>query len=244
MKKICFVTGCALALLMSTRAAAQEYKALIPQVSPATIETYKKLTAAIVEAGGAKVSIEVVPFGRAVYNIENKSADFLLTVAANPDPAKVAALKVDYSTADLFPLVFVVYANKAKAVDPAALKQGNPGGLTIETDSAHVDFFPFKTIGSTSMDSSLQKLGLGRIDAFVFAQPSTDAALKRLGLTNVTRQFYGHFTTKIILQKGARGGALDKVISAGLEKIKANGKWDELMRQYLQGASTYAEWQP
>jgi polar amino acid transport system substrate-binding protein len=141
-------------------------------------------------------------------------------------------------------MTFVLYANKAKPVDPAALKQGNAGDLMVETDLAHVDYLPFKAVGSTSMDQSLQKLSLGRIDAFVFAQPSTDAALKRLALKNVSRQLYGQFVTKIILQKGARGGPLDKAISAGLEKIKANGKWDEIMQQYLQGASKYIEWQP
>jgi len=244
MERISFITSCALALLLSARASAQEYKVVIPQVSPATIEVYKKLSTAIIEAGGAKASIEVVPFARAVYSVENNTADLLLLASANPDPAKVAALKADYSTADLFPLVFVLYANKGKAVDATALRRGNSENLIVETDSAHVEYFPFKTVGSTSMDSSLQKLALGRIDAFVFAQPSTDAALKRLGIKNVTRQLYGQFMTKVILQKGARGGALDKVISAGLEKIKANGKWDELMQQYLQGASKYIEWQP
>jgi ABC-type amino acid transport substrate-binding protein len=97
---------------------------------------------------------------------------------------------------------------------------------------------------STSIDSSLTKLGLGRIDAFVFAQPSTDAALKRLDLKNVSRQLYGSLNTKLLLQQGARGSALDKLLSAGLEKMRQNGSYQQLMGSYLEGASKYADWQP
>jgi polar amino acid transport system substrate-binding protein len=244
MKRTSFIAGCALPLLLATCASVQEYTAVVPHLSPTTSEVYKNLAAAIMEAGGAKASIKVMPFAQAVWSLENNVADLLVAQIANPFPAKVAALKVDYSTADLFQMVFVLYANKDKPVDPAALQQGNPGNLLVETDSAHVDYFPFKAVGSPSIDQSLQRLAQGRIDAFVFAQPSTDAALKRLGFKNVTRQFYGQFVTKVGLRKGARGGPLDKAISAGLEKLKANGKWDQLTRQYLQGSSMYIEWQP
>jgi polar amino acid transport system substrate-binding protein len=238
------VAACALALLVSFRAAAQEYKVLVPQLSPSTTDIYRKAATAIVQAGGAKASIEVVPFARAIHLIEAKQADMLCFEIENPDPAKVAKLTVDYSTANLFQMVFVLYANKDRPVDASELKRGNPKHLVVETDLAHVEYFPFQATGSSDIDSSLKKLAVGRIDAFVFAQPSTDAALKRLGLKNVTRQLYGLYNAKIILQKGARGGTLDQTLTRGLEKMKKDGSYQQLMGQYLEGASKFIEWQP
>jgi polar amino acid transport system substrate-binding protein len=242
MSRKCLAAICALAISVQT--AAQEYKVVVPQLSPSTTELYKELAAALLEAAGAKSSIEVLPFARAILTVENKQADMLLLVIENPYPAKVAKLPVDYSTANLFELAFVLYTNKAKPVSVADLKNGNPGHLLVETDLAHVDYFPFQALGSTAIDSSLKKLALGRIDAYIFAQPSTDAAIKRLQIKNVSRQFYAFYNTKVILQKGARGGSLDKLITSGLKELRASGKYQQLMGEYFEGASKYIEWQP
>lgn len=233
-----------LAITMSSVLAAQEYKVVIPQLSPATIETYTGLTKAILDAAGVKYTIEVLPFARAVFMIEAKQADLLVCEIENPDTAKAASQKVDTSTTPLFQLAFVLYANKAKPLSVDELKKGNPKNWVIETDIAHTDYFPFATVGSATFDASLKKVDAGRIDGYVFAQPSTDGALKRLELKNITRTFYGFYTAKVILQKGARGGALDKVLTSGLDKIKANGTYDKLMAAYIAGASKYIDWQP
>lgn len=239
-----FIAGCVLAFAVSTRAGAQTYKVVVPQLSPSTIEVYKNLASAILEGSGAKFTIEVMPFAKAIDAVEKKEADLLVSAVGNPDSAKAAALKFDYSTADLFSLVFVAYSNKGKPVDPADIKNGNPKNLVIETDIAHAEFFPFRAVGSTSMDASLKKVDGGKIDAFIFAQPSSDATLKRLGLKNVTRQYYESFRAKAILQKGARGRALDKLLTSGLEKAMASGKYKQVMEKYLEGAAKYQEWQP
>jgi ABC-type amino acid transport substrate-binding protein len=47
-----------------------------------------------------------------------------------------------------------------------------------------------------------------------------------------------------MLQKGGRGGALDAWITDGLAKIKASGKYQEIIGPYSAGASKYMEWQP
>jgi len=222
---------------------AQEYKVVIPQLSPATVETYTNLAKAIFDAAGIKATIEVVPFARAIFMVQDKQADMLVSEIENPITAKAASQKFDTSTTPLFQIVFVLYANKAKPVDATELQKGNPKNLVIETDSAHVDFFSFTPVASTAFDASLKKVDAGRIDGYIFAQPSVDATLKNLGLKNITRTFYSSYTTKIILQKGARGGALDKAITSGVEKIKANGTYDTIMGKYVAGASKYIEWQ-
>ena len=47
-----------------------------------------------------------------------------------------------------------------------------------------------------------------------------------------------------VLPKGGRGGAVDKMLSAGMEKIRKNGKYQEIMGKLVEGASKYIDWQP
>jgi polar amino acid transport system substrate-binding protein len=224
--------------------AAQDLKVVVPQVSPAAIETYSKAIQAIADAGGKTITIQVLPFARAVYMMETKQADIEATIVQIPDKAKWPALKYDYSSAELVKIVFVLYTNKAKPISIAELRSGNPKGYKIETDTAHVDHFPFAAAPSTNIDASLKKVDSGDIDGFVFSQGTTDGVLKRLGLKNVARQYYDTFSGVLILQKGARGGPIDAMITAGLAKIKANGKYEQIVGPYAAGASKYIEWQP
>jgi polar amino acid transport system substrate-binding protein len=223
---------------------AQELKAVVPQVSPAAIDTYSKVIQAIATASGKTVSVQVLPFARAVYVMETKQADLESAITQIPDKSKWAALKFDYSTADFLKIVFVLYTNKAKPIGVAELKGGNAKGYRIETDAAHVDHFTFAASPSTSIDASLKKVNAGDIDGFVFSQGTTDGALKRLGLKNIARQYYDTFNGVFMLQKGARGGPIDGMITEGLAKIRANGKYQEIVGPYASSASKYIEWQP
>jgi polar amino acid transport system substrate-binding protein len=223
---------------------AQDLKVVVPQVSPAAIDTYKKAIEAIAATVGKTVNVQVLPFARAVYMVETKQADIEATIVQLPDQKKWAALKFDYSTAELIKIAFVLYTNKAKPISVADLKAGNAKGYKIETDTAHVDHFPFKALPSTSIDASLQKVAAGSIDGFIFSQGTTDGVLKRLGLKNITRQYFDTFSGVFMLQKGGRGGPIDAMISDGLAKIKANGKYQEIVGPYAAGASKYIEWQP
>lgn len=47
-----------------------------------------------------------------------------------------------------------------------------------------------------------------------------------------------------ILSRGAGGGALDASLADGLAKIKASGKYQEIVGPYSAVASKYVEWQP
>jgi len=236
----------ALAALLSVGIglAAQDLKAVVPQVSPLAIETYSKILQAIADTSGKKIAIQVLPFARAVYMMETKEADIESSIVQIPDQKKWAALKYDYSTAELVKIVFVLYTNKAKPVSVADLKAGNAKGYKIETDAAHVGHFPFSAAASTSVDASLKKVDSGDIDGFVFSQGTTDGALKRLGFKNVVRQNYDTYSGVFMLQKGARGGPIDAMLTDGMAKLRANGKYQEIVGPYAAGASKYIEWQP
>jgi polar amino acid transport system substrate-binding protein len=231
------------ALALVAGLAAQEYKVVVPQVSPAAIEVYTKSIEAIAAAEGKKVSVQVLPFARAVYMIEAKQADIQSTIVQIPDQSKWPGLKYDYSTSELVKVVFVLYTNKAKAVTAAELKAGNPKGLKIETDAAHTLHFPFAA-PSTSIEASLKKLDAGTIDGFVFSQGTTDGMVKRLELKNVRREYFDTLNGVFLLQKGGRGGPIDAMISSGMAKIKANGKFKAIMGDYADNISKFIDWQP
>jgi len=223
---------------------AQSWNVVVPQLSPQAVDTYTKTIQALAEAEGKTATVQVLPFARAVYMMETKQADILCVIVQIPDQKKWATLKYDYTTAAFVKLSFVLYTNKAKPISVAELKSGNAKGYKIETDAAHVDHFGFAIAPSTSIDASLKKLDAGTIDGFIFAQGSTDAALKRLGLKNIARQEYDSFNAVFAIQKGSRGGPLDALITDGYAKIKASGKYQEIVGPYAAGASKYMEWQP
>jgi polar amino acid transport system substrate-binding protein len=233
-----------MAATLASIAAAKDYKVVIAQLSPVSTEAYTKIITAIIEATGNTATVQVLPFARAVYMIETKQADIESTIVAIPDKAKWASLKYDYATTEALKIVFVLYANKAKAIDVAELKKGNPKGYKLETDAAHVDHFSFAMAGSTSVDASLKKVDSGAIDGYVFGQPSADAALKRLGYKNVLREYYDTWSGSFLIQKGGRGGETDRMLTDGIAKVKASGKYQEIMRDVMAAGSQYNEWQP
>lgn len=230
-------------LAVSAGLAAQEYKVVVPQVSQMAIDVYTKTITAIAESEGKTVSVQVLPFARCIYTMEMKQADIQSAITQIPDTTKWADLKYDYSTSPFLDIAFVLYTNKAKPVTVAELKAGNPKGYKIETETAHVPHFPFAS-PSTSIDASLNKLAAGTIDGYIFSQGSTDVVLKRLALKNIHREYYATLKGVFLLQKGARGGPIDKMITSGLAKIKANGKYQEIVGAYSETASKYIEWQP
>jgi polar amino acid transport system substrate-binding protein len=230
-------------LAMAVGLAAQEYKVVVPQVSQTATDVYRKSIEAIAESQGKKISVQILPFARAVYLMETKQADIQSAITQIPDKTKWAGLKFDYSTSPLIDIVFILYTNKSKPVTAAELKAGNAKKYKIETDTAHVPHFPFAA-ASTSIDASLQKVDAGTIDGYVFSQASCDAAIKRLGLKNVHREYFDTLSGVFLLQKGGRGGELDKMITAGLAEIKANGKYQTIIGAYAETASKFIDWQP
>jgi len=223
---------------------AETYKVVVPQLSPATTQVYSDIAQAVIEATGNSAAIEKLPFARCIYMMETNAADIESLIVPIVDKAKISQLKYDYASGEVGKIVFVLYYNKSKPIKVEDLKSGKAKGLKIETDNSHVDHFPFAVIGSSSFEASIKKVDSGAIDAYIFAQPSVDAALKKLGLKNVARSYYDTFQMKFLVRKGQAGGAVDKMLSDGLAKIRTNGTYDRIMASYNEGAATYIDWQP
>lgn len=223
---------------------AEAYKVVAPQLSPATTQVYSDIAQAVIEATGNTATVEKLPFARCIYMMETNAADIESLIVPIVDKAKIAQLKYDYATGEVGKIVFVLYYNKNKPIKVEDLKSGKAKGLKIETDISHVDHFPFAVIGSSSFEASIKKVDSGAIDGYIFAQPSVDAALRKLGLKNVSRAYYDTFQMKFLIRKGQAGGATDRMLTDGLAKIRANGTYDRIMASYNEGAAEYKDWQP
>jgi polar amino acid transport system substrate-binding protein len=181
------------------------------------------MSKAIAGAAGRTLELQVVPFKRSLDNVITKKVDFHAPLIVNPT-LNESDLDYDHSTITIFHVNFVLYSNPTKQLD-----MDNPGEYSLETDAAHVQYFPFKIAASSDLEASLKKVDAGRIDGFIFADMASDPLVTQLGLNNIKRSLYKRFDVKIILPKGGKGGATDKLITSAVAKLKADGKWDPIM---------------
>jgi polar amino acid transport system substrate-binding protein len=231
----------ALASLCALSLSAQTYKVALMDLPTAAF--YEKITVEVTKAANLAITISKYPVARALGMVEDGSVDICIPQLVSHNQARLKAIKFDYSSDVIYKSAFVLYTNKNKPVDIAALKAGNKEGLKIETDLSNVQSFEFVCSGSTNLEASLQKVDQGKIDGFIFSQSTGDMLLKKLALKNVHRQLYDTFDIVFALVKGKRGGDLDKALGAGLAKIKANKVFDQVAGDLVK-AATYTDWQP
>jgi ABC-type amino acid transport substrate-binding protein len=222
---------------------AKQFKVNIIQ-TPST-ETPVKLLNAIAEATNNTVEIEIVPSARAIIQLESGNIDIVFPATVGFDQKKNAVLKHDFSKAIISKIVIVLYTNKSKPIEIAALKSGNPKGFKVESTASLSNIFEFDTIVSSILEGSFKKLDKGTIDGFLYTQLSGDEQLKKLpDLKNIKRQLYGITVTTCALQKGASGGEADKMLVNGIDILKKNGKFDQIMGQSIKEMAVYNDWQP
>ena len=216
---------------LSVSAIAQDYKASLAEM-PVHAEVAEDgisgiqvaLVRAIAEVSGEEIEIGVYPFKRSMDNVirDNPSADFHIPLIKN-EIIPEEELPYYYSTETIFHVNFVLYTQKGSDV-----KMDNLSQYTIETDAAHVIYFPFETLPSSSIENSLKKVNSGRIDGFLFADTPTDPVLKELGYENIQRRLYKVFEVKIILPKTERGKEVDKMLIKAIGKLRESGKLKEI----------------
>lgn len=230
-----------LAAALGAAGTAQSYKVALVQVS--TSDTFKALLEAIGTATGAKFEVQVVPSARVAYLVENKQVDLGLPLLGMREAAKVAALPYDYATTSIYKNAFVLYTNKSKPITAAELKTGNAKGYKIESGGSNVNQYEFTVTLSSNTEGSMKKIDAGTIDGYIYSQITSDGVLKATGLKSIKRQLYNDYDLMFILQKGARGGPIDKLLTDGMAKVKANGSFDKIMGDIVKAAK-YNDWQP
>ncbi len=191
------------------------------------------------------IKIQITPFARSVGSVINGTADFHIPTIRNP---AVDQSQLPYSTVkvSMGSVYFNIYSNTQnlitkKKLDAAMASGKNKMPYQIEGVGGIESQYPFHVIGSNSVENSLKKLSAGRIDALIWAQEETDAALKKLRLKNIHREPWMSFDDAIVIPKGARGEQVDKILSKALLALKKNGKLDVL---YPKIHRPYEDWQP
>jgi ABC-type amino acid transport substrate-binding protein len=231
----------ALVAALVAAAGAQSYKVALKDLP--TSQYYKDLMAAIAEVSGAKFDVQVVPGPRAVYLISNGQTDMEIPELVPIDQAQLKAQNFDYGSVVFVKSAFVLFTNKAKGLDIASMKAGNSKGYAIESDGALAKQFGFVAQVATNFQASLLKLNEGKIDGFLHSQTTSDPIAKGMTLSNVKRQLYEYYDLSFALPKGQKGNALDVLVADAVKKLKASGKYEQILGKYI-AATKYNDWQP
>lgn len=237
LRQMCFLSLCVLMGPMSLFSG--EYKASLARMPVYALSPDEGVLVDFVKAMAQvtnnTISIKVQPFASSVYMAQKGRVDFHMPLIKN-EIKKDEDLPFTYATDTMFHVNFVVYSNKNSGVTLE-----NIATKKVETDRAHVEYFPFKITPSNSIVKSLKKVNDGTIDAFVFADFATDPNVKALSLNNIKRDLYKTFDSKIVLPKNERGKDVDKMLSVAIAALKKNGKFQELMGPI---DLAYNNWQP
>ncbi len=218
----------------------KEYKVAVVQAAPA--EVYSQLIKAIVEETNNTVSTQIVPRARGNYLIENKKVDIFLAVPIF-DQKNASQLAYDLSET-MMKVCLILGTKKDKNITVKEITSGNSRGYKIEVANPELaDTFPFSMTNSTNYEATLEKIDQGIIDACLMSQANFDSSAKKLGLKSLKKQLFSYYELKIAIQKGAKNGEVDKIISEGLEKIKSNGKFEKIMGNMIKQLSVYNDQQ-
>jgi ABC-type amino acid transport substrate-binding protein len=231
----------AMAVIGSGLAAQATYKIALYDVP--TVQFYKDLFAEIEKIENVKFELQVLPLARADYLVTTGQVDAQAPHLKPKDTAALAAVKFDFGSVSLFNYSFVLFSNKAKQIDIAELKKGNPKKFVIETDTANVSIYGFTASASSSIEASLQKVNDGKIDGYIHSQTTTDPYAKKMSLSSCKRSLFEMYEGTYTLPKGQAGGTLDKLIAGAIKKMKASGRFDQIMGKLIAG-QTYVDWQP
>jgi polar amino acid transport system substrate-binding protein len=193
------------------------------------------LVKAVAEVSGNNIDIKVLPFSASLNLIIFNKRDFHMPLIKN-DVVNPDELKYLYSTDTIFHVNFVIYSLKDKDINTQ-----NISNFKVETDRAHINYFPFDVIPSNSIEQSLLKVNSGEIDAFIFADFATDPYLKQMDNKKIKRELYKRFDSKIVFPKNEKGKQMDEMFISALDKLRTSGKLQKIVAPI---DTQYDNWQP
>jgi|WetSurMetagenome_2_1015567.scaffolds.fasta_scaffold188381_2 polar amino acid transport system substrate-binding protein len=227
-----------LLILSSSLIQAKEYKVSIKEI-PGVSDMFVKIIKTVIEATGNTADIEVVSPAKSEYMIIEKKVDLEYPSIFIPKLKKGVDLKYDFASVTLNKIPFVFYTNKNKTLDVDAVRKDNQTKFKIETELSICNKIDYNFIPTTNVEGSFKKLANGIIDGIIAVQSTGDLYLKKSGLKNIKRQLWNEYDWTFSLQKGGKGGEVDKMLIDGINILKKNGKYDSLLDNVK-----YIEWQP
>jgi adenosine/AMP kinase len=230
--------------LLAVNISAQSYNVVIGDIPQ--IDSLYEVVKAMGPEMKATLNMTKAPMARLTNLIISKQADIGAPMLYLKDPNMIKNLPFDYSTATTSKMCFILYTNKAKPIDIANLKKGNSKKYSIETDVSNMQLFSFTALPSTNIVGSLKKVNSGAIDGYIMGVSPTDDIMKasKGEYGNIKRQLWEIYDMGFAIQKGARGGPVDKFLLDGMAKMHSSGKYKQIMGESPVGLETYDDWQP
>jgi len=239
-----------LLFLLAHSIVAKDFKASIAHI-PMLAETSDKgafidLTKAldnVYEEGS--FAIKVYPMGRSLNNVVNGRADFHIPMIRSPY-VDINTLPYRFAERKMGTVCFVIYSHKNNPITrEMILNDANTSVFPykIETLRGMKDLlqFPFAIKESSQIEQSLRNIAKKRVDALIFAQEETDFVLRKLNLASIHRSLFACWDDVIVIPKGEKGEAVDKVISSALQTLDDNGTLVELRKKIH---VPFIDWQP
>ena len=182
------------------------------------------------------ISINIYPFARSLNNVVKGKADFHLPLIRLPHIAE-SSLPYAYVSEPVTQVSFVLYSYSQRAV----LNMETPGLYRIATMQGHSHFFPFDVTPLSDIETGIKLVAAQRIDGFIMEQDAVDAYIRQARVSNIRRTLFVTLDSCIVIAKGARGQAVDKIISRALKTLKSTGQLAEINATIHQ---PYNPWQP
>ncbi|MBW1783934.1 MAG: ABC transporter substrate-binding protein [Deltaproteobacteria bacterium] len=204
---------------------------------------FADLVKAIDDVYDGNIKRKVYPMARSTDNVMTGKADFHLPMIRNK-VVPVDSLPYAYTTEKMGDVVFVIYSHKDNPITYEKIQQAKntkPFPIKVESIRGFADYFDFPISESSALDSSLRKVDMKRVDAFIFAQEESGFTLKQLKLKNVHRDKYDSFDDVFVIPKGAKGKEIDEILSQCIVKLRDSGKLQKLHRKVH---LPYQGWQP
>tara|TARA_R110000744_G_scaffold50709_8_gene109494 strand:+ start:3940 stop:4746 length:807 start_codon:yes stop_codon:yes gene_type:complete len=191
------------------------------------------------------IDIQIVPFPRSIYYVNNNKVDFHLPFIKANIKAQVNKKSLGhaksavrhqykkqqtsnfiYSDETIFHVNFVLYSHKDVTIDISNLQD-----YKIETDTAHIPYLEDVEMGSDCILCSLKKIQYKMTDGYIFADSSTDPLLRYNSklLPSIKRELYQRFEVKVLFPNTEEGHHLNKTISAIITEMRLSGELAQLL---------------
>lgn len=201
------------------------------------------LMKAIDDVYEGQIQRNVYPFPDSIKNVMTGKADFHLPMIRNKVVPE-ESLPYSYSSENMGYVYFVIYSNKNNPITFEKIqevKKTKPFSLKIESMGGFLEYFDFPISESSGIDSSLQKVDLKVMDAFIFAQEECDFMVKQLKLKNIHRELYDQFDDVFVIPKGEKGKEIDAMLARCLQELRSSGRLQSL---HMKVHVPYQIWQP
>ncbi len=183
------------------------------------------------------VSIEVLPWTRAVKMVQFGRADAIFTIFKNPE----RQLFLNYSTEILIPQPVAFYAKKESAIsyegNPLNLKHLKVGVVsTISYGRKFDSTRGLMTVERTAtLEQNFAKLMLGRIDLVISNVYSAEIVINRMRIADAVKQlepYVESVPSYIAFAKVKDTGSLLADFDRELAKLKKSGDYDRIIKKW------------